>query len=369
MLTVIGLMSGTSLDGVDAAVIRTDGERTETCGPSLSLPYEPHLRSRMRDLLDRSASLTQDDPELISVEQLITFRHIEAVQQLRLIIPDIDLIGFHGQTILHMPDCHRTWQIGDAVRMSRETGLPVVHDFRSADVAAGGEGAPLVPWYHAAILGKAPKPLAVLNIGGVANMTFIGADHTICACDTGPGNALLDDWAFRHTGRACDFDGQLARAGKVNHTLLEQMLDNPYFSRPAPKSLDRQTFISALDIIADCTPEDGAATLAAFTVEAVRRTPLPAKPAIWYICGGGRHNPSLMNGLRHALEVPVESIDSIGWDGDALEAQCFGFLAVRVLRKLPLSAPMITGTPDMRSGGRLTCIGLSPIPEWLFGGV
>ncbi len=367
MLTAIGLMSGTSLDGVDAAVIRTDGERIESCGPALSLPYSPELRARARRLLDRAASLPPDDPELLATEQEITFRHIEAVRELHSLVPDVDLVGFHGQTILHAPAERRTWQIGDANRLSRETGLAVVHDFRSADVAAGGEGAPLVPWFHAALLRDAPKPLAVLNIGGVANVTFIDTDGSIHACDTGPGNALLDDWAFSHTGQACDVDGRLARQGKADPALLEKLLADPYFARPAPKSLDRQSFVSALEMVAGCTPEDGAATLSAFTIEAVRRTHLPATPVLWYVCGGGRHNPVLMEGLRRALQAPVRPVDESGLDGDMLEAQCFGFLAVRALRNLPLSAPTITGAPAMLSGGRLTCAGLFPIPHRLFG--
>lgn len=364
-MNVIGLMSGTSLDGVDAAVIQTDGERIAGYGPDISLPYPAMLRQRARKILDRAPGLSHDDPELKAVEHEITRHHVAAVRQLQACVPDIDLIGFHGQTILHAPDRHRTWQIGDAALLSHESGLAVVHDFRSADVAAGGEGAPLVPWYHAALLHDAPLPVAVLNIGGVANVTLIDADRTIHACDTGPGNALLDDWAFRHTGTACDIDGRLASRGTVNRTVLEHLLSDPYFTRPAPKSLDRQTFASALERVSACTPADGAATLAAFTIEAIRRTPLPATPARWYVCGGGRHNPVLMHGLQAALGVPVAPVDGLGWNGDALEAQCFGFLAVRSIRGLPLSAPTITGAPGGLSGGRLTCAGLMPVPAWI----
>ncbi|GAO00248.1 anhydro-N-acetylmuramic acid kinase [Komagataeibacter oboediens] len=366
MLNVIGLMSGTSLDGVDAAVIRTDGERIDAFGPDISLPYPAPLRQRARRILDRAPDLPPDDPELGAVEHALTLHHVDAVRRLQAVAPDIDLIGFHGQTILHAPDRHRTWQIGDAALLSRATGLAVIHDFRSADVAAGGEGAPLVPWFHAALLHDVTGPVAVLNIGGVANITLIDADRTIHACDTGPGNALLDDWALRHTGTACDVDGKLAAMGTVNHALLEQMLADPYFARPAPKSLDRQTFATALERVSVCTPADGAATLAAFTVEAVRRTPLPVRPMRWYVCGGGRHNPVLMHGLRVALGVPVGPVDQLGWNGDALEAQCFAFLAVRSLRGLPLSAPTVTGGPHALSGGRLTCAGLMPVPSWIW---
>lgn len=365
MLTVIGLMSGTSLDGVDAAVIRTDGERIEGFGPDLSLPYPAALRHRARKILDEAPALSPRDPELKAVEHEITRHHVDAVRQLQVLVPDVDLIGFHGQTILHDPAHRRTWQIGDAQLLSRATGLAVIHDFRSADVAAGGEGAPLVPWFHAALLQGAPGPVAVLNIGGVANITLIEADGTIHACDTGPGNALLDDWALRHTGTACDVDGKLAAMGTVTQTVLEDLLADPYFARPAPKSLDRQTFAAALDRVAGCTPADGAATLAAFSVEAIRRTPLPSQPTHWYVCGGGRHNPVLMHAMQAALGAAVEPVDSLGWNGDALEAQCFGFLAARSVRGLPLSAPTITGGPDNLPGGRLTCAGLMPVPSWI----
>lgn len=364
-LTAIGLMSGTSLDGVDAALVRTDGEKIVSHGPGLSLEYSPELRSRARDLLSRAATTSPDDPELCAVEREITLRHIEAVELLRRQTDTVDLIGFHGQTILHAPERRLTWQIGDAALLSRETGLPVIHDFRSADVAAGGEGAPLAPWYHAALLHGHEGPVVILNIGGVANVTLVDANGRIYACDTGPGNALLDDWAFLHTGTACDVDGRLARAGTVPEDILELLLADPYFARPAPKSLDRLTFHRAMDAVRTLSPEDGAATLAAFTVEAIRRTPLPYQPAAWYVCGGGRHNPTLMAQLKGALSAPVLPVETLGWNGDDLEAECFGFLGVRALRKLPLSAPTITGSPTLLTGGRLTCAGLSPLPSWL----
>lgn len=364
-LTAIGLMSGTSLDGVDAALVRTDGEKIVSHGPGLSLEYSPELRIRARDLLARAATISPNDPELRAVERHITRRHIEAVELLRRQTDTIDLIGFHGQTILHAPERRLTWQIGDAALLSRETGLPVIHDFRSADVAAGGEGAPLAPWYHAALLHGHEGPVAILNIGGVANVTLVDPDGRIYACDTGPGNALLDDWAFLHTGTACDVDGRLARAGTAHKDILEPLLADPYFARPAPKSLDRLTFHRAMDAVRTLSPEDGAATLLAFTVEAIRRTPLPCQPAAWYVCGGGRHNPTLMAQLKGALSAPVLPVETLGWNGDDLEAECFGFLAVRALRKLPLSAPTITGSPTLLTGGRLTCAGLSPLPSWL----
>lgn len=360
LLTAIGLMSGTSLDGVDAALIQTDGTRIFRHGPSLTVPYTPELRARLRHILDAAPQLAPSDPILLSAEHDLTEVHAIAVQQLRQMAPDMpaDLIGFHGQTILHQPG--RTWQIGNAIALSSATDLPVIHDFRTADVQAGGEGAPLAPLYHAALLHNQPRPVAILNIGGVANLTLLTSEGEILACDTGPGNALLDDWTFRHTGIPYDKDGQLARSGKVAEPLLKQLLAHPFFSKPAPKSLDRLSFHTALQDIAALSPADGAATLVAFTAEAIARTPLPEQPKAWFVCGGGRHNPAIMEALAQRLSGQVFPAETLGWNGDALEAECFGFLAVRSLYGLPLSLPSTTGVPAPQRGGRLSCGGITP---------
>lgn len=350
MLRVIGLMSGTSLDGVDAAQIETDGERVAAFGPALTLPYDPALRSAIREILDRAPSLEPEDPQLLAVTRRLTEVHAEAVRALD---TPFDLIGFHGQTILHEPSRRRTWQIGDAAWLSRTLGAPVAYDFRSADVAAGGEGAPLVPVFHAGLASELPKPLAILNIGGVANVTFLAADGSIVACDTGPGNALLDDWAMRHTGRAFDADGTLAAAGQVDEERIARWVGNPYFTRPMPKSLDRLSFHALLEEVAVMAAADGAATLTAFTAAAVAATPLPAPPRRWLVAGGGRHNPVLMRALAARLGVPVAPVESVGWQGDFLEAQCFAYLAMRVRRGLPLSFPGTTGVPGPMPGGSI----------------
>lgn len=350
MIRVIGLMSGTSLDGVDAAAIETDGVEVAAVGPTTTVPFPSELRARTRAILDRAATLPVDDPDLLAVERDLTHLHIAAIRALDW---PADLIGFHGQTILHRPDEQRSWQIGDAALLAEETGVPVVHDFRSADLAAGGEGAPLVPVFHQALAQGMALPLAVLNIGGVANVSLIGAEGALLACDVGPGNALLDDWAMRHTGVPCDRDGMLARAGRVDGAVLERLMDDPFFRRPAPKSLDRLSFHRAMDLLANLSAVDGGATLAAFTVQAVARLPRPFQPRRWLVCGGGRRNPVLMEGLRAALGAVVEPVEAVGWNGDALEAQCFGFLAARAVRGLPLSFPGTTGAHRPVSGGRL----------------
>ena len=352
MPRTIGLMSGTSLDGVDAAWIDTDGERVSGFGPALTIPYDDDLRRDLRAILDLAPTLDANDPRLESAIARLTACHVAAVKALG---EPADFIGFHGQTILHQPDRRRTWQVGDAARLARETGIAVAFDFRTADVAAGGQGAPLVPLYHAALARDLDPPLAVLNIGGVANVTWIGPDGALSAFDTGPGNGPLDDWTARHIGQRFDRDGALAAAGTVSAAVLGRLMAHPYFDQPPPKSLDRLDFSRALAAsgLEDLSPADGAATLAAFTAAAVGAARFPVPPRRWLVCGGGRHNPAIMDALRRTLGVPVEPVETIGWDGDALEAQCFGFLAARVARGLPLSLPDTTGVPAPMPGGRI----------------
>ena len=352
MLRTIGLMSGTSLDGVDAAWLETDGERIGAIGPTLTLPYDDRLRADLRRILDLAPSLSADDRRLKTAEAQLTEYHVRAVASLE---READLIGFHGQTILHQPDGRRTWQIGDAATLAWRSGVAVACDFRSADVAAGGQGAPLAPVFHAALARDLPRPVAVLNIGGVANVTWVGADGDLVAFDTGPGNGPLDDWTARHTGQRFDRDGALAQAGTVDAAVLQRLLAHPYFGKPPPKSLDRLDFAAALAAsgLHPLSAADGAATLVAFTVQAVARAKLPEPPHRWLVTGGGRHNPAILAGLRQQIAVPVDPVEAVGWDGDSLEAQCFGFLAARVAAGLPLSFPGTTGVPAPMTGGRI----------------
>jgi anhydro-N-acetylmuramic acid kinase len=351
MIATIGLMSGTSLDGVDAAWIETDGVRVGATGPALTLPYEASLRTRLRALLDEAATGNPDPANLADITAALTHHHAKAVVALG---RPAELIGFHGQTILHRPAERRTWQIGDAMALARLTNTRVAYDFRTADVAAGGQGAPLAPLYHAALAATLPGPLAVLNIGGVANVTWI-AGPDILAFDTGPGNGPLDDWA-RRAGLDCDRDGHLSAAGTPDTAVLARLLAAPYFARPAPKSLDRLDFAETLanSGLNALTITAGAATLVAFTIESIATAAFPEPPRRWLVCGGGRHNPTIMAGLRQRLPAQVDPVEAVGWNGDALEAQCFGFLAARVLAKLPLSLPTTTGVAHPTRGGRLT---------------
>jgi len=346
---VIGLMSGTSIDGIDVAAIETDGVDAVVPREALTVPYDPALRERIRSVLGGSGRLAATEMEM-------TEAHARAVEQLvnKYALRDASLIGFHGHTILHRPWERRTWQIGDGALLARLTGLDVVNDFRSADVASGGQGAPFVPLFHQALAAGIERPLAVVNIGGVANVTWLGAgDDEILAFDTGPGNALLDDWALTHTGRPVDESGALARSGKVDEAHLARFLARPFFTAPPPKSLDRDDFARFMP--EGLSPADGAATLAAMTVRgiATARRHFPAPVARWLVTGGGRRNPVLMAMLTSHLDRPVDPVEQAGWDGDALEAQAFAYLAMRSVKGLPLSLPQTTGVATPMTGGHL----------------
>lgn len=349
----LGLMSGTSLDGVDAAIIETDGSSIFAHGPVRSRAYEPAFRKSLRPLLGQKSAPADIVEAFTRYQADAVFKLLE---ENGLTIDDIDVIGFHGQTIFHDPANRLTVQIGDGARMAELTGIDTVADFRLADVAAGGEGAPFAPLYHRALAKDLEGPLAVLNLGGVGNVTFIDGDNVL-AFDTGPANALLDDWVSRHTGAPFDEDGKIAAAGAVDQDRLARLLDHPYFAVTPPKSLDRDQFPVA-DVIEGMSLEDGAATLLHFTSASVGAAliHLPKRPVRWLVTGGGRKNAALMAAISEAVAAPVEPVEAVGWRGDDLEAEAFAFLAVRSLKGLPLSLPTTTGVPAPMPGGRLYTI-------------
>jgi len=358
-------MSGTSQDGVDVALIETDGDIITRFGPTAYRSYARPERALIRSATAAAANVTERTarPEIVAkAEAAVNRAHVEAVETFltaNSIQPrDVAVIGFHGQTVLHRPERRLTIQIGDGHVLAARLGIPVVYDFRAADVAAGGEGAPFAPMYHRALargLGLEP-PVAVLNIGGVANVTYIDGDDLI-ACDTGPGNALLDDFVRLRTGKPLDTDGRIARAGIVDQEAIARLLAHPFFAKPPPKSLDRNDFRSWAGAAFDNrSVEDGAATLTALTAASVARILplLPRVPKSWIVSGGGARNPTLMRMLVERLApARVQTADDAGWSIDALEAQAFAYLAVRSLRGLPISLPTTTGVPRPLCGGVL----------------
>ncbi|MET0445478.1 MAG: anhydro-N-acetylmuramic acid kinase [Pseudorhodoplanes sp.] len=364
----IGLMSGTSMDGIDVALIETDGETVSRFGPAATRLYRDEEAALLRHALEAALNLKDRAarPGVIAdAEQMSTALHADAVNSFleeNAIEPaGIDVIGFHGQTVLHRPEDRLTVQIGDGSALARATGIPVVYDLRAADVAAGGQGAPLVPVYHRALAAALtrPHPIAVLNIGGVANVTFINGVPDPYACDTGPGNALIDDFMRARMGTSRDEDGRAAARGRVDEPALARVLKHSFFKLKPPKSLDRNAFrewVTARAQLADKTVDDGAATLAAITAATIATIVphLPEPPKSWIVCGGGASNPTLMRMLSERLSpASVETASGVGWNADAIEAQAFAYMAVRSLRGLPITFPNTTGVPRPMTGGVL----------------
>ena len=356
-ILVIGLMSGTSMDGVDCAIIKTDGISLVEPISSLTIPYSLGFRFEL-------SSIQGGDGEVDRIGAKLTSYHAKAVRILlektKLTTNDISLIGFHGHTILHLPQKRKTWQIGDAKLLASLTKINVVADFRSNDVAAGGQGAPLAPIFHAAIApGK--RPLCLINIGGVANVTWIGEINSdnrttefsnLLAFDSGPGNALIDDWVLSHYGKSFDRDGRIAASGSVDKECLNTLMSNMYFKKNPPKSLGRDDF--NIDCISTLSPADGAATLTEFSANTIKKSEcfLPGFPRRWIVTGGGRNNTFLMKLLKHKLNADVLKAEKVGLNGDSMEAQAFAYLAVRSIRKLPLSGPTTTGVTSPITGGK-----------------
>jgi len=346
-------MSGTSVDGVDVALIDTDGEAIAATGPSLTVAYPDETRWLIRAVF--GAETPNEATQ--AAERAVTEAHIAAVREAAaahdVTLATLDVVGFHGQTITHRPEKRFTWQIGDGAALARALGVKVVDDLRMADVAAGGQGAPLVPVYHAALVRDLRRPVAVVNIGGIANVTWIGADGALLAFDTGPGNGPIDDWCIRRAGARFDAEGALAAAGKVDRTRLERFSEHRFFARKPPKSLDRGDFTDSW--AEGLGVADGAATLTLGTARAIAlgARHFPAPVTQWIICGGGARNPTLLRAIAEETRGSVTTGEALGWNGDAIEAQAFGFLAVRSLRGLPLTFPTTTGAPRPLPGGRL----------------
>jgi anhydro-N-acetylmuramic acid kinase len=365
----IGLMSGTSLDGVDVALIETDGERIARFGPVGYRAYADGERALLQRALADAVSLTDRASRTGAVaeaDEFVTRVHAEAVGRFLeangLARQTIDVVGFHGQTILHRPAAGLTVQIGDGAALAQRLGIPVVFDFRAADVAAGGQGAPLVPVFHRALARELdrPGPIAVLNIGGVANVTYVDGARDPIACDTGPGNALIDDFMRARTGAGFDRDGAAAAAGQSDEDFIAGVLSDPFFAAACPKSLDRNAFATHGSRLRPPSVADGAATLTALTAATVARIVphLPQAPRSWIVGGGGARNRTLLRMLASRLApAAIETADAVGWSADALEAQAFAYLAVRRLRGLPITFPTTTGAPGPLTGGVLAAPG------------
>ena len=359
IFSAIGAISGTSMDGIDVAWIATDGrDRVEPRGGG-TFDYPKDVRAQLLELLADPAR-AEHDP-LDALEAAVTTAFGDAIAEFmarqKLQPGAIDLIGLHGQTVLHRPERRFTRQLGLGQQLAKRFGVRTVDGFRLADVASGGQGAPLVPLYHAALARGLQQPLMVLNLGGVGNVTYLDGD-TIIAFDTGPASALIDDCVRQRFGVAFDDGGQIAQRGAVDRNILAQLMTNPFFASPPPKSLDRNEFHARAKIVDHLGDHDAVATLAAFTIEATAAAVahVPSPPVHWLVAGGGRKNGALMAGLRARLGVAVEPVEVVGWNGDLIEAECFAYLAARSILELPLSLPSTTGVPHPMPGGRVWAV-------------
>ena len=352
------------MDGVDCAIIESCGHTAKAILKPVHISYSSGLRHDISQAMDQALALghpSHQNEQLNSLEEILTDIHALAVAQILekndLRPEDIDVIGFHGQTLLHRPNQGWSWQIGDGQRLANKTRISVVNDFRRHDVENGGQGAPLVPIYHQALFTEittADYPVAIINIGGVGNITWIGSvsEGRMLAFDTGPGNAFLDDWIHQHTGEPMDWDGELSAKGDIDHSLIEHWLTNSYFFKTPPKSLDRKGFsLTGLEVL---SVEDGAATLLEFTAKSIEiaLSHCPERPKHIYICGGGRHNKTLMARLEK-MDIPLDAVEELGWNGDFLEAEAFAYLACRNLVGLAITFPGTTGIIQSSPGGKL----------------
>jgi len=356
-LWALGAMSGTSLDGVDAAMIKTDGQTVFAFGPSAYRPYTAQEQATLRAALGHWPGT----PEVAAAAEVVETAHAEILAR----FTGAEVLGFHGQTLAHDPAGLGTHQCGNGALLAQLLGLPTVWDFRTSDVTIGGQGAPLAPFYHFALARRiaATEPLAFLNLGGVGNLTWIdptapGPENpgALLAFDTGPANAPINDLMRARLGLTHDEAGQLAAQGEADEDFVASVLKDPWFDQPPPKSLDRNDFNGLLDRLEMLSDADAAATLTAIAAASVAAAQihLPAPVTRILVTGGGRHNPVLMRELRRRIPCAILPVEDVGLDGDMLEAQAFAFLAVRVLRKMATSGPDTTGAPALIGGGQIS---------------
>lgn len=357
-IKALGLMSSSSLDGVSASVIITDGLDVYDVGRSVTVPYDDDLRERLAHIQGLKPITPELTAEFKLLNEEITRVHAQIAQEVMDFVGSpVDVIGFHGHTVLHDAKNSYTCQLGDGQLLANLMQTKVVNRFSNADIIAGGQGAPLVPSYYASLIDKFPKPAAVVNIGGISDITWVGNDGEMLAFDIGPGNAPINDWVMRHAGLHMDYDGKLAVTGQIHGKVLANLMRHKFFAEYPPKALDRDSFKDKLEHLEGLTLADGAATVTAFIAEAIAYSMvlyLPQMPQKIVVCGGGSKNPTLMRFLRQRLEkVEVLTASDLGWRPDTIEAQAYAFLAARRLYHLPASFPTTTGVREPVVDGEL----------------
>lgn len=347
-LKALGLMSGTALTGVDVALVETDGLDIYDISFNETIPYDEGLKDKLSSIIGLNPDNEKDLPAIKEVDIELTKFHADIVNEY---IKDrevaVDVIGFHGHTILQDPEQRISYQSGDGSLMHELTKIPVVNKFHRADIFAGGQGAPIYPVYHEALCAKIEKPVAVLNMGGKSSITLLGRNGEMMAFDIGPGNAAINSWTLRKGGQEMDFNGKLAATGIVNEKIVASLMRHKYFAKYPPKSLDVSIFNEKLEHLSGSNLEDGAATVTAFVAEAVSYSIslyLPEQPKQLILCGGGAKNPTLRRFIRQRLDgIEVISGEDYGWGVTSIEAQAVAYLAVRRLYNMPSTFPTTTG--------------------------
>ncbi len=354
-LKVLGMTSGSSLDGINAAIITTDGVDIFEFGKTFDIPYDDNLREALRHMQKNFAAMNDD--EKIRIENALTEFHIAAAREIIIDYGDVDLIGFGGHVICHHPNEHIFQQIGDNQKMSNSLGVKVVGRFRNADILAGGQGAPLSAIYHAALAQNMEKPLVFVDIGGLSSLTFIGQNGELMAFDTGPGNAAINDWVNKHGGMHMDYNGKLGITGHINEDVLASMMKHKFLSLQPPKAADSNTFKNKLEHLEGLSLEDGAATATAFVIDSILKAIdyfIPIAPKKVIICGGGAKNPTMLRFLKQRSQgLEIVTAEECNLNSMGIEAQAFAFLATRRIWQMPTSYPFTTGAACEVIGGEI----------------
>lgn len=354
----LGILSGSALDGVDIAYIRTDGVDVYETGHMMSVPYEESLRQKVRSILGIRPDTPENQALLNEVEEELTTFWAQAVREyIETYDVKIDVIGLEGHTVCNDPKEHYIYQLGDGHLLAQLTGIQVVYNFHAADIAAGGQGAPLDVTFYNAVTSQYPRPLAVVDISSISSIAWLGSYGEMVAFNSGPGNAAIDEWVFKHAGMHMDYNGKLAIMGHINEQIVAAMMKHKYFAQYPPKSTHREEFREKLEHLEGLSLEDGAATATAFVAESIAYSLLlyvPDIPKRIMVCGGGAKNPTLMRFLRQKLaNIEVCTAEDWGCDSLAVDVQAVAYLAVRRLHFLPISFPTTTGVIEPMVGGKI----------------
>lgn len=354
----LGILSGSALDGVDIAFIKTDGVDVYKTGHTMTVPYDEPIRQKIRSVLGMRPDTPENKNILAEIEKELTIFWAQAVKEyIDMYDVTVDVIGLEGHTICNNPKQQYIYQLGDGELLSALTGIKVVYNFHAADIAAGGQGGPLDVTFYNAVTSQRERPLAVVDISGISSISWLGSFGEMAAFNSGPGNAAVDEWVMKHAGQNMDYNGKLAITGKINEQIVAVLMRHKYFAQYPPKSTHREEFREKLENLEGLSLEDGAATATAFVAESIAYSLLlyvPEIPKKVMVCGGGAKNPTLMRFLRQRLpQIEVCTAEDWGYDSAAIGVQAVAYLAVRRINFLPVSFPTTTGVYEPMIGGKI----------------